>query len=643
MPILDKLLSGYSSAIQLPDDYTGRLPLHWACIAGASPVVLQKLVGLHPPACKTTDKLYGRLPLHYMAMHASTLTQVSVVLESETRAINCKDKSSKTPLDLAQESSNPLKFDILSLLQKRRTNNTKRHSASKSGGKEEEAKHQRGAIVYDEWETPLNVKVNKPPAPEHPQQEYQVPDYSYGGGAKNVMSTDYKLRVHVQPPPPMFRNSAKGTAPANSKGIPKAPNTGGIFMDRAMLLTNMERPDLGNVSVVEDPGPRTNTDLELPPPPDMDRSETWAGEPPDDYGNRRSLQDKLMKNAFDFSNDSIPLDPLGQSALAGKSKHQQRRPSAKIVAQSPNVHAVPPTHRTRKLKPPPPNSIPQQQPQQQQQQQHDPRRGHQMTPVSSRPKRPSDPITSVPPISSAQEYNQTKRRSEPISDSEDVSQGRVPTKKERQYFQRHVEKMDVYAQQPGMSHTQQPGASHERGPPPRSDKEEDVKGWDLVSGLNSTIRGLSETIASRERDFKEKESQLATLDLHISQMKKAEVELAKDLDVAKATARQNQDAAHQKHTRISDLTQRIQQLQAELRAEESDVQSIARNIPIYLENAVHAESKLKGHRDEQGSLGAVRQALDDEKACIVRDLDNSTSELKSLEAIQNLAMGGDDL
>jgi ankyrin repeat protein len=645
MPLLDKLLSSFSSAIQLPDDFACRLPLHWACIAGAQPNVLQKLIGLHPAALKTTDKLYGRTPLHYVAMHASSLTQVNVVLESEMRAISVKDKQSKTPLDLAEESSNPLKLDILALLQKHKRNSVVRNTKqqrrqSKSSKDNEEAavtkQQQRAGVACDEWETPLNVKVNKPPAPEHP--EYQLPEYSYGGVGKLPTT-------HV-PLSPTLRTSGKGVVAAknghndnnatnninNNKGIAKAPHTGGFFLDRVMLRTGMERADSSRGSV-EDPGPRTNTDSELPRPPGIDRSETWSADSPDqDDIMRLSLQDTLMMNAFDFRcNDAMPLDPYSQPVLSVKSKQRNRS-------------TVPPTHPTRKMKVPPPNSTPQPP---QQQQQHDPRRGHPMPPVGSKPKRQSDPIAPSPPIPASPQYNQTKRRSEPTSHTYvDTPGGRAQTNAEREYYLRYQEKMDVYAQQPGPSHRQQPeapqraaqpGVTHERGPPSRK-KEEEIKGRDLVNGMNSTIRGLSETIACQGRDLKEKESQLADLDLRIDQMKVAEVELIDNLDVAKSTARQNQDTVHQKQTRISDLTRRIQQLQAELRAEEADVQLLERSIPMYVENASHVENKLKAHRDEQGSLGVVRQALDDEKACIVRDLGNSTSELKSLETIQNLAM-----
>jgi hypothetical protein len=105
--------------------------------------IIQKLADHYPSACKAFDKSHGRLPLHYLSMHATSVTQITALLEADSSAMRQKDKQSQTPLDLAQESSNPLKLDIISQLVQRQKTQDKRRSTSSSAKKQEDAK-QRG-------------------------------------------------------------------------------------------------------------------------------------------------------------------------------------------------------------------------------------------------------------------------------------------------------------------------------------------------------------------------------------------------------------------------------------------------------------------------------------------------------------------
>ena len=498
-------------------------------------------------------------------------------------------------------------------------------------------------------------------------------------------STDYKLPVH-QSLPMRDNSDYNNSTMANSRNnIPKEPNTGGFFLDRTLLQTNAESAPLGIASdsrgSADDARSQITTNLQLPhPETNMGKLESRGGSSDiEDSTVRRSLQDKIVMDAFDFTNsESIPLDPATMKSkpkpLPNKKFHydqhyHQRRTSGAKMMHSSNVqqqqqHAVKPTHLSRKMKSPP--RMPAEQNQHEKQPSCPRGRGphnmhHQqhMLSLSSKPvppvgsKRRSEPTCPHPPPTppSPKHYNQIQRRSDPelpggctigvgapVSNSPSSSSGRTQSQVERDFFRRHHEKMRRYM--PAVS----PGVVFEQHPPSKTTarkKEEEVRGSDLVGNMNSTIRRLSEKIVRRERELQEKDSQLEDLDVQLNQMNTMVTHLSANLEGARRSARQSQEALHVKQKRVSDITHQIQRLQAELRAEETDAQAIAGNMQLFLDNEDRAGHQLQTHRDEHGSLNAVRQALSDEKACILRDLDNSTSELKSLEAIQNLAMRDD--
>lgn len=113
-------------AAQMADETFGRMPLHWACMAGNSSQCLEKLIQLYPTGPRVMDKAQGRIPLHYMVVFATDIGQVTTIFDSEPRGVKTKDKRFKTPIDLAQSTTNPLKLDILAeLLRKNKRNNKK--------------------------------------------------------------------------------------------------------------------------------------------------------------------------------------------------------------------------------------------------------------------------------------------------------------------------------------------------------------------------------------------------------------------------------------------------------------------------------------------------------------------------------------
>jgi hypothetical protein len=116
--VVQALLDGYFDAIKSRDETSGRLPLHIACIFTASAQVLRMLAESYEEALRITDKIFGRLPLHFACLYGSPF-EISLLVNSEQRALIFKDSSGKTPKDLAEESSNPHREAILKRLEDR--------------------------------------------------------------------------------------------------------------------------------------------------------------------------------------------------------------------------------------------------------------------------------------------------------------------------------------------------------------------------------------------------------------------------------------------------------------------------------------------------------------------------------------------
>jgi hypothetical protein len=132
MLFLEKLCDAYPLAAHMADEVFGRMPLHWACMAGASTKCIEKLIQLYPTGPRILDKAQGRLPLHYIVGFATEISQVTTVLDSEPRGVKSKDSQSKTPVDLANSTTNPLKVDILAQLRMKRVVDSKKSAAAKT-------------------------------------------------------------------------------------------------------------------------------------------------------------------------------------------------------------------------------------------------------------------------------------------------------------------------------------------------------------------------------------------------------------------------------------------------------------------------------------------------------------------------------
>jgi len=114
--LIDCLIKAFPDALRATDQKYGRLPLHIACIHTASAQVLKRLLVGFEEATRFADKAEGRLPVHYACVYGSPF-EIAVLVEAEDRALIYKDLSGKTPLDLAQNSSNPHRDAIIRRLE----------------------------------------------------------------------------------------------------------------------------------------------------------------------------------------------------------------------------------------------------------------------------------------------------------------------------------------------------------------------------------------------------------------------------------------------------------------------------------------------------------------------------------------------
>lgn len=115
------MIKAYPAGASNTDRQGDRNALHWACIANASPAVLEVVAHANIGSCRHQDRKFGRTPLHYLAIIAGDPEQVQVLMEAERRASMVKDTNHKTPIDLANDSSNPTKIDIVAALQRKRS------------------------------------------------------------------------------------------------------------------------------------------------------------------------------------------------------------------------------------------------------------------------------------------------------------------------------------------------------------------------------------------------------------------------------------------------------------------------------------------------------------------------------------------
>ena len=97
-------------------DCEGRLPLHLAASnSGIDIKIVKDLIDINEKATRTPDD-FGLLPLHWACSKNASPLIIESLIQAYPYAVEFKDSWGRTPLSLAQKSSNPEKAKVLELL-----------------------------------------------------------------------------------------------------------------------------------------------------------------------------------------------------------------------------------------------------------------------------------------------------------------------------------------------------------------------------------------------------------------------------------------------------------------------------------------------------------------------------------------------
>jgi ankyrin repeat protein len=113
------LLSKEPAAAQI-EDAEGRLPLHLACRQGVAVQIVDSLIVCYYRAARTPDS-YSLIPLHWACAQNSSLAIIESLLRAHPDPCDLKDKWGRTPLSLAEASTNPEKEKVIKALLKEPT------------------------------------------------------------------------------------------------------------------------------------------------------------------------------------------------------------------------------------------------------------------------------------------------------------------------------------------------------------------------------------------------------------------------------------------------------------------------------------------------------------------------------------------
>lgn len=114
--VIAALLATNPEAAKVKDD-EGRLPLHLACRQGVAVQIVDSLIVCHYRASRTPDA-YALLPIHWACAQNASVGIVESLLRANPDSLDHKDKWGRSPLSLAQASTNPDKDEIVSALKK---------------------------------------------------------------------------------------------------------------------------------------------------------------------------------------------------------------------------------------------------------------------------------------------------------------------------------------------------------------------------------------------------------------------------------------------------------------------------------------------------------------------------------------------
>lgn len=162
-------------------------------------------------------------------------------------------------------------------------------------------------------------------------------------------------------------------------------------------------------------------------------------------------------------------------------------------------------------------------------------------------------------------------------------------------------------------------------------------GANLENDLNDSIEKLKRDKASRRVEMEQKDLEISQIDRQLSDISRQENRLTMEMRQTHSST-VNQEAIYEKEERISHIQRQIADLRAELRQLEGEVRSLQNNPSSSVYEISRMESKLRSLKDEKMTFQAIREALNEERNTVKRDFENLDDEIKSLEAIQSMAM-----
>jgi hypothetical protein len=517
LDFLERVLKEYPSAAHNPDKNGDRTALHWACIANASPAIIEIIAHANLGACKHQDRPHGRTPLHYLAMQANEPAQINALMDADMRASKVKDNSHKTPLDLAQDSSNPFKLDIIPALQARRS----------SGGL-----FSGTMKVRNRNSSPGKYK-NRTASPG----KYADPEGDNQGAADGGR-------------PIRSNRSSRGRRTSRSEEA-STPFAGASGTMPLRMVTSETDSD----------GPSRNAY----------------------YGTDSSEELDLVNGEF----GAPPRLVQSTSASLYMPRSQFQAPVQSMASYNPPGDYTPPPrhHQTASgsHSPPPPGTYS--------------NRSNSPKPTSSRDQSPLVRQTDwdAPPPRTVQSDH---RRAE-----------------EQAHTMNSVNRA---------SNSSQPRHSNQS----------------IADGMDESIRELRIQLERKRGVLRDKDTEIAQISDQIKQVAREEGTMSRQLEQARSSA-VDQNALSEKHGKVARLKQQIDELKAELRRTEKEVKKMESKSLAGSGNLNFMEQQLHVKKEEQSTLRAVMEALEDEKKSARREVDNIDSELKSLETIQMLAQGDD--
>lgn len=112
--VVAALLSAEPNAAKVQDD-EGKLPLHLACRQGVAVQIVDSLIVCYYRGARTPD-LYDLLPLHWACAQNASVNIIESLLRANPDSVDHKDKWGRTPISLANASTNPEKEAIIKTL-----------------------------------------------------------------------------------------------------------------------------------------------------------------------------------------------------------------------------------------------------------------------------------------------------------------------------------------------------------------------------------------------------------------------------------------------------------------------------------------------------------------------------------------------